>query len=109
MPRKNNTLVVHDTEYEMNAAYLAGAQAFRDNVPNSCNPYRHLSQSHDFWDYGHVNESADEHFRFGRDVLTAPRDGSRFEMDPQVPRDNGADVNSDWAYAERKRLLAKAA
>lgn len=104
----NNTLVVHDTQYDMSSAYLRGAHAFRDGVPNVCNPHRFHSEAYDAWDYGHVNESADEHFRFGQDLLTAPRKGGRFEMDPNVPRVDDADVDDNWARKERARLLTPA-
>ena len=103
----NNTLVVHDTEYEMNAAYLRGAQAMRDSVPNGCNPYRFGSAAHDQWDYGHVNESVGEHLRYGEDLLAAPKRGLRFEMDAAVPRPDGNEVDRDWARAELERLTKK--
>ena len=101
----NNTLVVHDSEYTMTAAYKAGALAFRSSIPNNCNPHRFHSQAHDDWDFGHVNDSAGEHFRFGSDVLAAPRRSQRFEMDPQVPRIDGGDVDDDWVHGQRKALL----
>lgn len=103
----NNSIVIHDTVYEMTNAYRRGAQAFRDNVSNSCNPYRPHSQSHDEWDYGHVLESAGEHFRGGEDILAAKRDGRRIAMDSSVPRDTHGDVNDEWHHQERKRLLQK--
>lgn len=103
---KNNSLVVHDTVYEMNRAYRAGAQAFRNGVPNSCNPHGVYTQAHECWDAGHVNESAGEHFRFELDLLSAPRNGTCFNMDPAVPRENGADVDADWELVQRVKLQA---
>lgn len=104
MPSKSNTLVVHDTEYELTRAYKAGALAFRNSVPNNCNPHRFNTQSHDEWDYGHVNESAGEHFRFGLDLMAQPASGKRFEMDPDVPRTDGADPDDAWVEQQRKTL-----
>ncbi len=100
----NNTLVVHDTEYEMSPAYLRGAQAFRDSVPNNCNPHRFGSAAHDAWDYGHVNESVGEHLRYGEDLLAARKRGMRFEMDPAVPRTALGEVERDWAHAQLEKL-----
>lgn len=97
----SNTLVVHDTEYEINPRYLDGALAFRGGVPYSCNPHRFGTQSHDDWDYGHVNESAGEHFRFGIDIVLSKRAGQRFEMDPSTPRNQCGDVEWGWLRGQR--------
>lgn len=100
----NNTLVVHDSEYSMTKNYREGALAFRRSVPWSCNPHRHGSQAHQDWDYGHVHDSAGEHFRFGLDLLKAPLKGSRFEMDEKVPRIEGGDVDPSWHAQQVKEL-----
>lgn len=106
---RNNTIVVHDSEYLMNKSYREGAMAFRHSVPWSCNPYRDGTSAYDGWDSGHVNESAGEHFRFGQDLVMAPLTGARFEMDDKVPRIQGGDVEPRWAQEQldRARQLAK--
>lgn len=88
-----NTLVIHDTIYEINDAYIRGAHDARRNVPYHCNPYRYGTQQADDWDYGHTHEFAHEHTRFGLDVITAPPTGREFDMDPDIPRD--ASGNAD--------------
>lgn len=108
MPSAYNQLIVHDTQYEVGRSYKAGALAFRAGTPNSCNPHRFGSGAHDAWDYGHVNESAGEHFRFGKDVLAEPSRGSHIPMDPDVPRRDGADPDDEWVHAQRQRLLTTA-
>jgi hypothetical protein len=103
-----NKLLIGDTEYELSEAYIHGAKAFRANTPNNCNPHRYRSAIHDAWDYGHCNESAGEHFRFGQDVLVAARKGLRFEMDNAVPRVDGADPDYAWVCTQRKSFKATA-
>lgn len=99
---KNNIIVVHDSEYVMNQAYLNGAQAFRRSVPWNCNPHREDSEAHEAWSNGHVNDSAGEHYRFGKDLVAVSRNGARFEMDPGVPRQSCGDVCDDWHSQQRK-------
>lgn len=83
----NNRLVIHDTIYDITPAYRQGALDARKNVPHFCNPYREDSQDGWDWDAGHTQEFANEHTRFGIDVITAPPTGREFEMDPDIPQD----------------------
>jgi hypothetical protein len=100
---KLNELVAGDSVYTMTKAYRDGAQAMRDSVPFTCNPYRNRdSQQYYDWDDGHTNEAAGEHVRFGTDMLGAPLNGRRFEEDPAVPRDQYSSVSNDWYQAQLK-------
>lgn len=101
---KNNTIVIGDSEYVMTQAYLNGALALRRSVPYSCNPHTHGTQAHDDWDWGHTHDAAGEHFRYGKDLITVKRNGSRFEIDESVPRDENGDTQDNWVYAQRKAL-----
>lgn len=100
---KNNSLVIHDSRYELNSAYLAGAMAMRRRIPNNCNPHEHSTQKHLDWDAGHVNESACEHIRFGIDVISAKRNGRDFMMDVNIPH-NVHGVCPQW-YREQLNKL----
>lgn len=93
---KNNVIVIGDSEYVMSQAYLNGARAFRRGTPFSCNPHAFDSDAHNAWDWGHTHEAAGEHFRFGQDLITAKRNGVRFELDPLVPRDEHGDPQNGW-------------
>jgi hypothetical protein len=107
---KLNDLVVGDTVYTMTKAYREGAQAMRDSVPFTCNPYRNTnSQQYSDWDYGHTNEASGEHVRFGIDLLGAPLNGRRFEEDPAVPRDQFTDVSKDWYRAQLRTVAEQSA
>lgn len=100
---KTNTLICGDDMYHMDAAYRAGARAMRQLIPYSvANPYRDGTQQHDQFDYGHVNESAGEHIRFGVDVIEVAATGRCFEEDQSVPRDEYS-VDRDW-YAKQLAL-----
>lgn len=99
---KNNTLVVHDCEHTMTRAYREGARAFRRSVPWNCNPYRPDTDGHEAWSDGHVNDSAGEHYRFGKDLVEAPCNGARFEMDASVPRESWGDVSNEWHAQQRQ-------
>lgn len=112
---KTNTLICGDTMYHLDAAYRAGAIAMRQRIPYSvANPHRADTQQHDQFDYGHVNESAGEHVRFGVDVIKAQQNGRCFEEDSSVPRDEYG-VDSDWynnqlvVFATNPRGMAIAA
>jgi hypothetical protein len=104
---KNNTVVIGDSEYVMNQSYLAGAQAFRNSVPCNCNPHTYGTQAHDDWDWGHTHDSAGEHFRFGKDLITVTRNGSRFEIDDAVPRDENGDAQDAWVLAQQEAFGLK--
>jgi hypothetical protein len=99
-----NSLVIHDTVYGMTPAYREGGEAMRRRVPHQCNPHRPGSQAHADWDYGHTHEAADEHLRFGLDLLTDKARAKIFEMDPEVPRDQHGEVDEDWAREARCKL-----
>lgn len=99
---KNNVIVIGDSEYVMSQAYLNGAQAFRRGTPVSCNPHAFDSQNNEDWDNGHTNDSVGEHFRFGQDLVSAPRKGSRFELDPAVPLDENGEPKDPWVAEQRK-------
>lgn len=76
---KNNRLIIDDTEYELDGAYLDGALAMRRGVPWICNPHKEKSMRFDQWDYGHVNESARFHTSSSEvDVILAVRNGETF-------------------------------
>lgn len=95
---KANTLVVGWEEYWLNNAYCKGALDRRAGYP-----YVSPAGSESFrsqYDYGHQNEDMGEHIRFGVDVITAPKNGRRFEEDPSVPRDRDGYVNLDWYEKE---------
>lgn len=104
MPSADNTIIVHDTQYALSRSYKNGAQAFRNGTPWDHNPHRADSQAYFDWESGHVNDSAGEHFRFGLDVLAERRTGRCFDMDPAVPRLNGADPDDDWVNEQRKKF-----
>ncbi len=71
--------------YHLDAAYRAGARAMRQGIPYGIsNPYRTFTQQHDQFNYGHVNESAGEHIRFGVDVIEAADAGQCFKEYPAV-------------------------
>lgn len=99
---KNNTIVIGDAEHVMTQAYLNGARALRRGVPFSCNPHGHGSQAYDDWDWGHTHDAAGEHYRFGTDLVDAKRNGSRFELDDKVPRDENGDPQDSWVFAQKK-------
>lgn len=65
----SKTLTVDDTEYVMDRYYKQGMKAYRQAVPNNCNPYRSGCKAHDQWDYGHVNESCGYHKPVDRCVV----------------------------------------
>ena len=96
---RDNTLVCGDTEYVLTAAYRRGASALRDGISCNANPFRNGCQSHEEWSNGHINESAGEHVRFGRDLIEAEPAGEYFKEDPEVPREASGDVEPDW-YAQ---------
>lgn len=52
------TIVIDDSQYEVDSFYLEGVDAFQRSVPWACNPYRDRSRRYEQWDYGHTNESA---------------------------------------------------
>lgn len=75
----NNKLIIGDTEYEIDAAYRAGAKAMRDGRHfRDSNPYRYGSTN--FWqfDYGHQNEADGIHVVEDEDVIAAPMCGRTF-------------------------------
>jgi hypothetical protein len=107
MSKKNNkfnTLVCSDTEFAVTEFYINGALAERNNGPYHANPHRQGSMRHDEWNYGHENESAGEHIRFGSDILAAKPTGQRFEEDPAAPRDKDHTVSDDWYRTELATL-----
>jgi hypothetical protein len=105
---KLNELVVGDSAYAMTKAYRDGAMAMRMSIPVTCNPHHNTdSQAHHDWEYGHTNEAACEHIRFGVDVLHASLKGCRFEEDSAVPRDDCAEVDSEWYRKQLAQLSAQ--
>lgn len=79
MKMKSDTLICGDEMYHIDTAYKAGARAMRQGIPwNVGNPYRDGTQQYDQWSYGHVNESAGEHIRFGVDVIEVAVTGQCF-------------------------------
>ncbi|WP_087863515.1 hypothetical protein [Comamonas thiooxydans] len=99
-----NQLKVHDDVFLVTRAYREGAQAMRAGRAHSTNPYRMHCQSHEDWNAGHVNESAREHIRFNKDVLSASPIGMVFDMDPSVPRDAQGSVLADW-YSQQRAVI----
>ena len=96
-----NIIICGDTVYELNAAYLRGANAMRNEISFRDNPFGDGSYSHDQWEAGHEHEAAGEHFRFGRDVLNAiPPEGDTWREDKGVPRDSSHNVDMEW-YEEQ--------
>jgi len=91
-----NLLIIGDTQYTLDTFYIQGALAMRNAVPCTANPYRSFSGRHDQWNYGHDNEAACEHVRFGADVLAEYPEGKVVREDPAVPRDEHGEVDSDW-------------
>ncbi len=83
-----NLLIIGDTQYSLDKPYREGAQAMRNSVPYSCNPYKHLSTAHEQWNYGHEHESVGFHRQNGQDILAHKRTGQvihvEFEMVPQA-------------------------
>jgi len=77
--RQNNKLILGDSLYELDAAYLEGANAMRSRIPYDRNPHEEGTTEADQWDYGHVNESAGEHIREDIDVVAAKRTGRTFK------------------------------
>jgi hypothetical protein len=103
-----NELVVGDTAYTMTKAYRDGAMAMRMSIPVTYNPHCNTdSQAHYDWEDGHTNEAACEHIRFGVDVLHASLTGVRFEEDSNVPRDDCAEVDSEWYHKQLTQLTAQ--
>lgn len=76
-----NTLLIHDTVYEITPAYREGAAAMRNEVTWYANPYEHGTQKYDEWDWGHTHESEDMHLIDGTDILAAPENGTEFVYD----------------------------
>lgn len=72
-----NHLIVEDDDYTLTAAYRKGAEAFRNSVPFTANPFHPHTQAHYDWENGHTNESAGFHVWEGLDVLALPRNGQR--------------------------------
>lgn len=105
---KLNTIIMGDSVYEMSDAYLAGARDFRQGVSFHFNPHRHGSQRYDDWDAGHTHDAAHEHYRFGIDLIEAPRTGREFAEDEAVPRDKDGNVDEDWAEQFQANLRAAA-
>lgn len=100
----NSLLVCGDTLFEMDRFYIEGAQAMRQRTPWNCNPYRQGSTRHDQWGYGHENESAQEHIRFGQDLLQAKPAGTCFAEDPSIPRNDHGEISYAW-YSEQLEKL----
>lgn len=96
-----NQLKIHDDVFPVTRAYREGALAMRASRPCSTNPYRMHSQSHVDWENGHLHESAREHIRFGKDVLSASPMGTLIEMDALVPRDDHGSVSVGWYQQQR--------
>lgn len=102
---KTNTLICGDEMHHLDTAYRAGARAMRQSIPYEVgNPYRDLTQQHDQFNYGHTNEAACEHIRFGVDVIETRLTGRCFEEDASVPRDEYG-VDDDW-YAKHFAVFA---
>ncbi len=73
-----NTLLIGDTEYRIDAAYAAGARAFRNSTPFNCNPHNPLSDRYSQWDAGHCHEAEGFHDIDRVDVIEARLSGARF-------------------------------
>lgn len=81
---KNNQIIIGDSSYVVTAAYREGALAMRSQIPwNRC-PLS--GERREEWEAGHCNESAGEHIRFGKDLVSQPKQGKVFREDPDVPR-----------------------
>lgn len=87
-----NRLLCGDTLYDLTPAYIAGALALRRNTPHWANPYSDDSQEADDWDYGHTNEAAHEHHRFGLDLIHLAPEGTEIGEDASIPRDPHGNV-----------------
>lgn len=74
-----NTLLIGDTEFEIDPFYSAGALAARHGVPWTANPHRAGSARHDQWSRGHENESEAAHCIAGVDVIDAKPRGIQFQ------------------------------
>ncbi len=96
MSSEPNLLIIGDTQYTLDSFYIQGALAMRNSVPYSANPYRSFSGRHDQWNYGHENENAGEHVRFGVDVLSELPRGRVIAEDPATPRDERGEVDRTW-------------
>ena len=96
MSKKNNSLLIGDELYAIDSFYKEGARAMRNRTPWNCNPYRDGSQRAESWGFGHVNESGEEHVRFGIDVIEAEPKGTVFKDDPSIPRNEHGDVADGW-------------
>ncbi len=78
MNRRMNTLLIDDTEYPIDAAYVVGARAFRRHTPVNCNPHSTMSDRYSQWDAGHTHEAAGLHLVDGIDVIETGRVGRQF-------------------------------
>ena len=77
---KNNRLIVDDTEYVIDSAYIDGAKSFRERVPFMFNPHNTMTDKYSAWDYGHANDAENLHIVGGIDVITAPRNGTVYRI-----------------------------
>lgn len=82
-----NWINVSGQSYVMTTAYIAGALAMRSGHFYNLNPHKLGSQQHSHWAFGHANECAGEHSRFGEDLLKVVGQGKVFDEDPSVTRD----------------------
>lgn len=100
---RNNTIVIGDTDYVVTAAYKEGALAMRKQIPWSCCP--HSGERRDAWKNGHCNESGVEHIRFGKDLVSQPKQGIFFREDPTVRRTEFG-VDKQWYRNALKTVSA---
>ena len=80
---KNNTLLIGDTCYELNKAYIEGALALRNNISYHLNPYSlyHNEYNYAQWSSGHCHEDTGCHLINGVDVLLAKKNGTEFRWE----------------------------
>lgn len=107
--QRQKTLLCGDTEYELSPAYKQGALDCRNYISCYSNPFRDGSQKYYDWEYGHDNEAAGEHYRFGHDVITQSRkfSGSTIKDDPSIPRDEHGNVNEDWLESQKNEATSE--
>lgn len=96
-------IIIGDSGYEISEEYIKGAMAMRSGISHHSNPYKEDSKRHFDWDYGHTNEAACEHIRFGADVLLNKGSMSVWIEDKDVPRDEHGVIKA-W-YKERLEAM----
>lgn len=96
-------IIIGESGYEISEEYIQGAMAMRSDISYNSNPYKEDRKRYFDWDYGHENEAACEHIRFGVDILLNSSSMGVWIEDKDVPRDEYGVIKA-W-YSERLEAM----